>query len=149
MIFYQHTQAGTLLRSIFGGCIVLSAAIALVLARVEPAAAFIPILAATILAIALLLFHSLTVKVSHAEIALSFGIGMIRKRFATADVAGAAAVRNRWYYGWGVRLTPHGWLFNVSGLDAVELELENGRTYRIGTDQPVELLHAIESVTGS
>ena len=54
-------------------------------------------------------------------------------------------MRNLWYYGWGIRYTPHGWLFNVSGLDAVELELKNGRTWRVGTDEPVELLAAIQA----
>jgi hypothetical protein len=32
----------------------------------------------------------------------------------------------------------------VSGLDSVEIELKNGRIYRIGTDQPEALLREIE-----
>jgi len=54
-------------------------------------------------------------------------------------------VHNHWYYGRGIKLTPHGWLFNVSGFDAVEIQLKNGRKYRIGTDEPDALLAAIES----
>jgi hypothetical protein len=54
-------------------------------------------------------------------------------------------VRNKWWYGWGIRLTPHGWLFNVGGLDAVELELASGRKFRIGTDEPQGLLNAIRT----
>ncbi len=30
--------------------------------------------------------------------------------------------------------------------DAVEIQLKNGRRYRIGTDEPAELLGAVESV---
>ena len=61
-----------------------------------------------------------------------------------SDIRDAKAVKNRWYYGWGIRLSPHGWLFNVSGFDAVELEMANGVKYRIGTDEPDKLLAAIE-----
>ena len=73
--------------------------------------------------------------------------GLIRKRFPIGDIHGARIVQNKWYYGWGIRLTPHGWLFNVSGFDAVELELKNKRKFRIGTDDPQELLMAIQRVS--
>ncbi|MFH1253014.1 MAG: hypothetical protein V1664_01635 [Candidatus Uhrbacteria bacterium] len=53
------------------------------------------------------------------------------------------AVRNSWYCGWGIRLTSHGWLFNVSGLSAVEITMKNGRSYRIGTDEPEKLTAVI------
>ncbi len=36
-----------------------------------------------------------------------------------------------------------GWLYNVSGTDAVELKMKNGKRYRIGTDVPGELAEAI------
>ncbi len=55
----------------------------------------------------------------------------------------AIANHNRWYYGWGIRLTPQGWLWNVAGLDAVELTFSNGKKFRIGTDEPGKLLEAL------
>jgi len=102
---------------------------------------------ASVFVVCLFFFHSLTVTVSREYIVLRFGIGLIWKRFSVIDVQEATIVRNRWYYGWGIRLTPHGWLFNVSGFNAVEIRLKNGRKYRIGTDKPVELLSAIKAVT--
>ena len=106
----------------------------------------LPILLSSVVLVAYaFLFDSMTVKVSRTYISLKFGIGIIRKRFAIIDVQNAAIVRNRWYYGWGIRLTPHGWLYNVSGLDAIKIQLRNGRKYRIGTDEPVELLSVIHS----
>jgi len=36
------------------------------------------------------------------------------------------------------------WIFNVSGFDAVELVMKNGKIYRIGTDMPKELEVAIK-----
>ncbi len=104
----------------------------------------------TIAAVALVLFFamsvlfgSLTVIVDDERVVARFGPGPLRFRYALADVRAARAVRNAWWHGWGIRLTPHGWLFNVSGLDAVELELKNGRRVRIGTDQPRELVEAL------
>jgi hypothetical protein len=38
---------------------------------------------------------------------------------------------------------------NVGGLDAVGLELTSGRRFRIGTDEPERLLHAIEEARRS
>jgi hypothetical protein len=55
-------------------------------------------------------------------------------------------VRNRWWWGWGIRRIGRGqWLFNVSGLDAVELSMKNGKTYRIGTDEPQRLCEVVQS----
>jgi len=35
------------------------------------------------------------------------------------------------------------WIYNVSGFDAVEIKLKNGKTYRIGTDESQKLEQAI------
>jgi hypothetical protein len=39
-------------------------------------------------------------------------------------------------YGWGIHYYGKGWLYNVAGLDAVEIRLTSGRRLRIGTDEP-------------
>ena len=96
------------------------------------------------LLVALLLFHSLTVVVEGDWVEVVFADGPVRKRIALKEVGSCAVVRNRWWYGWGVRWGPGAWLYNVSGLDAVELKMKNGRRYRIGTDEPRELAKAIE-----
>jgi len=145
---YEHTQIGTLMRLTLGWGSAVAAVVAALIALNEPSAALIPVIVASVLLVCALLFHSLTVEVSRDFIALRFGVGIIRKRFPVPDVQSAAIVRNRWYYGWGVKYTPHGWLYNVSGLDAIELQFRNGRKCRIGTDEPVELLAAIESAVG-
>ncbi|MFC2014949.1 hypothetical protein ACFLUP_03040, partial [Chloroflexota bacterium] len=66
------------------------------------------------------------------------------KKFKLQDIKSCRAVRNFWYYGWGIRRTPYGWLYSVSGLGAVEIELVTGKKYRIGTDVPSELEKAIQ-----
>jgi len=47
--------------------------------------------------------------------------------------------------GWGVHLTPCGWLYNVSGLDAVAITLRDGRKFALGTDDPHGLLAALRA----
>ena len=98
------------------------------------------------LAVCLVLFAALTVKVDSRDVSLRFGIGVIRKKFPVIGIETAGIVRNPWYYGWGIRKTPDGWLYNVSGLLAVELRMKSGGKYRIGTDDPLGLLNAIEAV---
>ena len=95
------------------------------------------------LAVSLLLFSILTVKVDGEEVSVRFGVGLIHKRFPLSEIESHSAVRNPWYYGWGLRRTPIGWLYNVSGLEAVEITLKDGRKVRIGTDDPAGLEAAI------
>ena len=37
-------------------------------------------------------------------------------------------------------------IYNVSGFDAVEIQLKNGKIYRIGTDEPKKLEQAILAI---
>ena len=75
----------------------------------------------------------------------SFGIGIIRKRVRLAEIAGCEPIRIRWWYGWGIHLTPYGWLYNVSGFDAVAITLLDGRKFALGTDDPHGLLAALRA----
>ncbi|MFW6102588.1 MAG: hypothetical protein ACOC6O_02930 [Chloroflexota bacterium] len=101
----------------------------------------IPVL--VVLAVALVLFPSLTVSIKEDELLVQFGPGVIRKRFKLNEIESCQAVKSPWYYGWGIRQTPQGMLFRVSGLNAVQIKLITGKEYLIGTDAPRELEEAI------
>jgi hypothetical protein len=90
-------------------------------------------------------FSRLTVEVDDQALDLKFGMGVIRKRFLLKDVEASRAVKNPWYYSWGIHVIPGGWIFNVSGLEAVELQMKNGRRYRIGTDDVEGLANAVKA----
>jgi hypothetical protein len=141
MSAYRHTQFGTLMFLTFGPVVLGMATLILYSPRTMPFA--IPVL--LLMLFVGLLFYNLTVEVTNDFIAATFGIGLIKRRIPLDIVADARVVRNKWWYGWGVRLTPHGWLWNVSGLDAVELEYTNGKRFRIGTDEPERLVEAINN----
>ena len=147
MELYRHTQVGHVIRlSLGAGILFVAVAFGIALNAGQTTPAIITGATLGALALSLLMFHSMTVSVRSDAIALSFGPGLIRKTIAAADVASCKTVRNPWYYGWGIHLTPAGWLFNVSGFDAVEVTLANGRRYRIGTDAPQELEMAIRNL---
>lgn len=139
-VFYRHRQVGRLLRAaLLGGALALFVA-----AWRSPAAQPGAGAGAVALLAAAALFSTLTVEVTPGEIVAWFGpVRVIRRRVRTSEVRSARSVRNRWYYGWGIRLTPSGWMFNVEGLDAVELDLAGNRRFRIGTDDPAGLLGAL------
>lgn len=133
---YRHTQVGTLILALVG-IIFLPMAIFFKGPPGVLALLFILFLGVG------LLFGTLTVEVDSNAVTCWFGLGLIRRKIDLREVRDVQAVRNRWYYGWGVRYIGNGWMFNVSGLDAVELLLDSGKRFRIGTDQPEALRNAI------
>lgn len=86
---------------------------------------------------------SLTVKVSTETLLWHFGLGFWKKRIPVTDIEKIEVVRNSWIYGWGIHLTPHGWLYNVSGLRAVQVTLKSNKSLRIGSDEPEALKDAV------
>jgi hypothetical protein len=128
---YRHTQVGWIILGL------AAAILAFVWSRLPPeaaAAALFPVLLVT--ALLVLVFGALTVEVDAEAIRLRFGIGIVRKRIPLAEVKGWREVRNPWYTGWGIRLGPGYVLWNVSGFDAVELDLSSGRRFRVGLVEP-------------
>jgi hypothetical protein len=138
MTSYRHTQIGYFMIAVlFAGVLGLSASIAF------GSGPKILVLVVALLGLCLLLFPTLTAIVQGDRIRCLFGIGLIRREILVSEIVAISVVRNPWSYGWGLRLIPGGWLWNVSGFDAVELQLKTGRVFRIGTDEPVELRAAI------
>ncbi|HEX2996829.1 MAG TPA: hypothetical protein VHP14_18555 [Anaerolineales bacterium] len=138
---YKHTQIGYVL------IIAFSAAMLLIISLMFTTADFnlVPIFVLGFMILCLALFATLAVEVDEQSINLRFGVGVIRKRFMLQDIEAYRAVKNPWYYGWGIHVIPHGWIFNVSGWDAVELQMKNGRKYRIGSDDAAGLVNALET----
>lgn len=136
---YRHTQIGYLLIILYGGVVVLIGYFNVLKGFNNPFA-----LVALIVLLAILkFFSSLTVTVDDQVIKIQFGLGVLRKFFPLKDIESYAVVKNPWYYGWGIRYTPRGWLYNVSGFSAIELQMQNGKRYRIGTDEPDNLAIAL------
>ncbi len=144
MRVYRHTQRGDVVIWSLAASAVGAAALALATPADAPTVArMTPLAVAFVLLATLALFSTLTVEVTEDAVSLRFGPGLVRKTIPVAEIRAAVPVRNRWWYGWGIHRTPRGWLYNVSGMEAVELELATGRHLRIGTDDPEALAGAI------
>lgn len=149
---YKHTQIGYLMIVITLVVLVFFAWLQIT-ARAEPSSvdsgtnfAITAIMALILLVLAS--FGWLTVRVDEHHVAIKFGYGIFRKKFSISEIASAAQVKNHWCYGWGIRLWfwPKMWIYNVSGFDAVELTMKNGKIYRIGTDEPEKLERSISQL---
>ena len=137
MTRYEHTQIGHVI-------IWSLLAIILIANGVTGALAHWPaVVASLILLVCLALFYKLTITIDNETLCASFGLGIIRKKVLLAEIVGCEPIRIRWWYGWGIHLTPHGWLYNVSGFDAVAITLRDGRKLSLGTDDPHGLVEAI------
>lgn len=131
---YRHKQVGRF--SLFG----TGAGILLILALVGQLGAHPMLLAVLgLIVFAGVMLSSLTVVVTPSSLVFWFGPGVLRKTVPLAEIASVASVRNPWYYGIGLRATPRGMLYNVSGLSAVEVTRRDGGRFRVGTDEPDRL----------
>lgn len=91
-----------------------------------------------------LVFSTLSIMVNSQTIRWNFGLGFWKKSIPLKDIIRFKIVKNKWWYGWGIRQYPGGWLYNVSGFEALELHLKNGKNIRLGSNDPKRLKHAIE-----
>lgn len=96
-----------------------------------------------LVAVFTLAFSALTIRVDERSLIWVLGPRIIQKSVPLRDIADAQVVRNSLLAGWGIRWTPDGWLYNVSGTWAVRVVLNDGRRFRLGTDEPMLLLRAI------
>ncbi|MFA6307462.1 MAG: hypothetical protein WCS88_02135 [Patescibacteria group bacterium] len=96
-------------------------------------------------------FCSLKVTIDEKYLYIKFGYGIYKKKFLLSDILSTKNVKNHWYYGWGIRLWfwPKMWIYNISGFDAIEIQMKNGKIYRIGTDEPEKLETAIKKKKSS
>jgi hypothetical protein len=142
---YEHTQVGWPMRiGLLAGAVVLLAMTAAEDLRQSPTALLALSLGA-VLAVALgWLWSSLTVRIVDGALHLRFGLGLPRKTVPLADLASVEVTRTRFWEGWGMHRTRRGWLYNVSGFDAVLLRRKGGKALLVGTDEPVKLKAALD-----
>jgi hypothetical protein len=75
------------------------------------------------------------------RLAVRYGpVPLFRNRFRYADIAAAEPSKTTYRDGWGIHWLPgRGWTYNLWGFDCVELTYKNGRTVRVGTNDPAGL----------
>ena len=146
MTRYEHTQIGY-----FTICVLFGAAVFVAVTGIVTSArgrVLISAVIEVILLICAVVFSKLTIKVDGETLRACFAMGFVFKKVRLAEIAACEPIRIRWWYGWGIHLTPYGWLYNVSGFDAVAITLRDGRKFALGTDNPWALVDAIERLIG-
>ena len=139
---YKHRQIGVVIVVVLG----LAALICLILSPVVDA----PRLRLTLLSLAgafgicTVLFSSLTVELSQDVLSWHFGPGILRKNVTVAEIKNVAVTETRFIHGWGIHLTRNGWLYNVSGFGAVQITLNSGKSFLLGSDEPEQLCSIIK-----
>lgn len=141
---YSHTQTAN------GTIAIMVASVAILLVAIfwfTDDAGDVRWITAVIVAIAvalLFVFSRLTVTIASGTLDVAFGSGWPRRTTDLQEIVAVRQVTNTPYQGWGVRKIKGGWMYNVWGLDAVELDLSSGKKFRIGTDDPERLLAAVD-----
>ncbi|PAJ71778.1 hypothetical protein CJF42_24890 [Pseudoalteromonas sp. NBT06-2] len=135
---YRNTQIGTAMLSIFG--IIFLILIFASISKPNESIAF----AYVVVGLAAILFSSLTIRVKEGKVNWFFGPKFWNKTLNISQIESAKEISTKWYCGLGIRLVSTGWLYNVSGLTAVELKLKDGTTVSLGTNDPDNLIKAIE-----
>lgn len=95
--------------------------------------------------IIIILFGQLETTVFKDRIVIKFGVGLVKKTILLKDIKSVKKVKSTFMHGWGIRYTPYGWLWNISGYEAVEIEFKSERkNFRIGCKSHGELQAAIK-----
>ena len=142
MTRYEHTQTGyVMVLVLFVGAYAVASSRFFEASTARQISLVISIL----LLITIVVFYKLTITIDDEALCASFGIGLIRKKLPVSDIAGCEPIRIPWWYGWGIYLTPEGWLYNVAGWDAVAITLRDGRKFALGTDDPDGLIAAVRA----
>ena len=142
---YRHSQIGTLIIVALVIPIIIEIAVIFSPAQIEKAGILILSFTAVVFLVCLILFYKLTVEIADGILRFWFGLGVIRKTINMDQIVKCQPIRISWWHGWGIHLTPNGWLYNVSGMWAVRIELKSGKKMCIGTDEPETLAQVINA----
>ncbi len=106
---------------------------------------YIHIFLILVFVICLLIFYKLNITIDSTHVSFKLGTGLIGKSYRISDIKSCRPVRNSPLHGIGIRFIGNGWLYNVSGLKAVELRFyRKNSIVRIGTNKPDEISAIIQ-----
>ncbi len=93
--------------------------------------------------------YGLTVTVDGEHLSWHFGFKLFRKQIQLADIVGVEIIDDTKGWGYGIRFTKRGTLYNVSGKKAVAVRLKTpwkkDKEILIGTDRPYEMQSVLQA----
>jgi hypothetical protein len=144
-VLYEHRQVGWITVIALFAIAVLICVAAAISAPSERTLSYslVPI----VLVVAAL-FSTLTVRVTDKRMMWYFGVTGIGRSVALTEIASIRAIKTSILEGWGIHLTWHGWVWNVSGFNAVQIILRSGTRFAVGTPNPQAVIDAVQSARG-
>lgn len=138
---YEHKQWGIVLFAVIP---ILAACVLLFSSQVKEIPSIALGVVFGLLTVITILFSSMTIEVNESEVSWFFGPGVFKKNLLLEEIGLCKKVRNPIWMGFGIHAFGTGWIYNISGLLGVEIELKGGSFIRLGTDEPNYLIQAIE-----
>ena len=90
-------------------------------------------------------FNKITITITKKTLSFSMGMGLIKKTYPLSEIKSCTPIKNNIINGWGIRRILGGWLYNVSGFQAIELRFKNeNKIIRIGTNKPEEVVEEVK-----
>lgn len=143
----EFTHFGTFLIAIFAPIVLLSAGLLIRAGLTSSPEVYVLLSLFIVFFICLLTFYKLKIIVDNTTVSFKLGLGLFGKSYNISEIYSCKPVRNSAIYGMGVRKISNGWLYNVSGLEAIELSFKNSKKIvRIGTKNPFEVSELIQSI---
>ena len=144
---YRHKQTGWVMLIGFGLTFLTLLILSIFLAtHVSALSALITFFSAAAIVVLLALFSSMTVEINDDKLSWYFGPRFWKKTVSLAEIEDATPIQTKWYWGYGIKFFgPDRWLYNVSGLETVEIKLKSGGWIRIGTDDATGLVKSLRA----
>ena len=137
---YRHTQTSLLIAAIL--VFFLFVAIAVIITTHY---AWEAVILYILLAVVLASFMTLNIEIRAGNLELRYGFGFVRRTIPLSEIRNLCVVEMPAMRGYSTRMTSSGQLYNLNGNQVVEIDLQDGRVIRVGSDEPVELARAIEN----
>ena len=88
--------------------------------------------------------YNLSITVDEENFHFQMWPGLLEKTISLSEIENCEAVQNKRRYGFGIRRIKWAWLYNVSGLQAVELTITGAeQKLRVGTFEPEKVCEAV------
>jgi hypothetical protein len=96
--------------------------------------------------VVLLMLGRLLIQIDAHRLEWRFGyLGWPHWSVDIAEIESVEVTRTTWADGWGIRRGREGWIYNAGWSDAVRIRTRDGRTIRLGSDEPERLVTVLSA----
>lgn len=141
----KFTQFGTFQIIIFGILLILFSLKSYQFGFFETSGLIYVGLSALMLA-CILFTYRIVIEIDENQISFKFGIGLLKRTYQINELTSCSSVRCSLLNGFGIRKIANGWLYNISGLNAIELRFNDKKSIiRIGTNNSDEIVNLVSN----